>query len=146
MKLVQPDEKVIKFLKKHHVLTLATCVENQPWCANCFYAFLEEEMAMVFTSDLETRHGKEALQNRKVAGSVVLETNIVGKIQGIQFSGTMLLADSTKIEKAKSTYLKRFPFAALMDTTLWVLEINQLKLTDNRLGFGKKMYWERKLE
>jgi uncharacterized protein len=141
--IIKPDQKAITFLKKHHVLTLATTVDSQPWCANCFYAFLEDEMAFVFTSGVETRHIREAVLNKKVAGSVVLETSIVGKIQGIQFSGNLIPVDG---ESAKNAYLKRFPFAALMDTTLWVLEIEYLKMTDNRLGFGKKLYWERQFK
>lgn len=145
-KFIQPDQKVLQFLTKHHVLTLATSIDGQPWCANCFYAFLEEEMALVFTSGYETRHVKEGMENKKVAGSVVLETNIVGKIQGIQFYGRMNAIDDSNAEQARSTYLKRFPFAALMDTTLWVLTIDYLKLTDNRLGFGKKLHWERNPE
>jgi uncharacterized protein YhbP (UPF0306 family) len=74
---------------------------------------------------------------------VVLETGIIGKIQGIQFSGMLELAEAEAFEKASSAYLKRFPFAALMDTTLWILPIDYLKMTDNRLGFGKKLVWER---
>jgi uncharacterized protein YhbP (UPF0306 family) len=30
-----------------------------------------------------------------------------------------------------------------MDTTLWILSIDYLKMTDNRLGFGKKLLWEK---
>ena len=78
----KPDKKIIAFIKKHHVLTLATCVDSQPWCANCFYTFIEEESALVFTSDIETRHIQETLKNSGVAGSVVLETSVVNKIQG----------------------------------------------------------------
>jgi hypothetical protein len=100
-------------------------------------------MAFVFTSGYETRHIQEVTQNRKVAGNVVLETSIIGKIQGIQFSGTLVRADGDALNHASSAYLKRFPFAALMDTTLWILEIDYLKMTDNRLGFGKKLFWER---
>jgi uncharacterized protein YhbP (UPF0306 family) len=144
--IIKPDQKAITFLKKHHVLTLATTVDSQPWCANCFYAFLEDEMAFVFTSGFETRHIREAVLNKKVAGSVVLETSIVGKIQGIQFSGILSLVEGDDGESAKNAYLKRFPFAALRDTTLWVLEIDYLKMTDNRLGFGKKLYWERQFK
>lgn len=139
----QPDPKILAFLKKHHVLTLATVSGDQPWTANCFYAFMEEQMSFVFTSDNETRHIKEVNQNPKVAGNVVLETSIIGKIQGIQFSGMLELAEGEALEKASSAYLKRFPFAALMDTTLWILSIDYLKMTDNRLGFGKKLVWER---
>jgi uncharacterized protein YhbP (UPF0306 family) len=138
-----PDSKIINFLKKHHVLTLATVSGDQPWVANCFYAFREEQMSFVFTSGYETRHIQEVVLNNKVAGTVVLETGIIGKIQGIQFSGTLLIAEGEVLEKASSSYLKRFPFAALMDTTLWILSIDYLKMTDNRLGFGKKLVWER---
>jgi uncharacterized protein len=138
-----PDPKITAFLKKHHVLTLATVSGDQPWVSNCFYAFLEEQMAFVFTSGYETRHIQEVAQNPKVAGNVVLETSIIGKIQGIQFSGTLFKAEDDALDKASSAYLKRFPFAALMDTTLWILEIDFLKMTDNRLGFGKKLLWEK---
>ncbi len=139
-----PESKITTFLKKHHVLTLATVSGDQPWVANCFYAFVEEQMAFVFTSGYETRHIQEVMQNNKVAGNVVLETSIIGKIQGIQFCGTLTKAEGEALDKASSAYLKRFPFAALMDTTLWILSIDYLKMTDNRLGFGKKLIWERK--
>ncbi len=139
----QPNPKITTFLKKHHVLTLATVSGEQPWVANCFYAFLEPEMAFVFTSGYETRHIQEAVQNKKVAGSVVLETSVIGKIQGVQLSGTLELAINEKLTTAEKSYLKRFPFAALMDTTLWILSVDYLKMTDNRLGFGKKLVWER---
>jgi uncharacterized protein len=139
----KPDKKIIAFLKKHHVLTLATSLEGQPWCANCFYAYLEDEAAFVFTSDNDTRHIKETLKNSRVAGSVVLETSIVNKIQGVQFAGVLQLPENEMIAKSKNAYLKRFPFAALMDTTLWILYPDHIKMTDNRLGFGKKLIWDR---
>jgi len=140
---MQPDPKIVTFLQKHHVLTLATVSGDQPWVANCFYAFLEAEMAFVFTSGVDTRHIREVTLNPKVAGNVVLETSIVGKIQGIQFSGTLVKAEGEALSHVSSAYLKRFPFAALMETTLWILSIDYLKMTDNRLGFGKKLLWER---
>ena len=104
---------------------------------------MEAEMAFVFTSGYETRHIGEAVQNNKVAGNVVLETGVIGKIQGIQFSGTLVPAEGEALVVAQKAYLKRFPLAALIDTTLWILPIDYLKMTDNRLGFGKKLIWER---
>jgi hypothetical protein len=56
MTTTPPDKKIIEFIKKHHVLTLATAEENQPWCSNCFYAYLEKENLFCFTSDEHTRH------------------------------------------------------------------------------------------
>ena len=47
------------------------------------------------------------------------------------------------LARAKSGYLKRFPVAALMDTQLWVVKLTFIKMTDNRLGFGKKLVWEK---
>ncbi|HPF49927.1 MAG TPA: pyridoxamine 5'-phosphate oxidase family protein [Draconibacterium sp.] len=138
-----PEKRIIEFIHEHHVLTLATVVEDNPWCSNCFYTYLEEENCFVFTSDDETKHAQDALKNSNVAGSVVLETNTVGKIQGIQFRGMMVRPGETLHKKAKKAYLKKFPYAALMKTSLWVLHIEYIKMTDNRLGFGKKLIWEK---
>lgn len=135
------DSRVIKFFRKHHVLTICTTVENEPWCANCFYVYLEEENALVFTTEGDTRHGKEFVENPMVAGSVVLETMIIGKIRGIQFQGTVSEPEGEMLSKARRAYLKRFPPAVLMDTRLWVVRLTFIKMTDNRLGFGKKLIW-----
>jgi uncharacterized protein YhbP (UPF0306 family) len=135
------DTRVVKFLRKHHVLTIATTVENEPWCANCFYVYLEEENALVFTTDSDTRHGREFAKNPLVAGSVVLETLIVGKIRGIQFQGIVSEPEGEMLSKAKWAYLKKFPPAVLMNTHLWIVKLSLIKMTDNRLGFGKKLIW-----
>jgi uncharacterized protein YhbP (UPF0306 family) len=135
------DSRFIKFFRKHHVLTIATTVENEPWCANCFYIYLEEENALVFTTDADTRHGEEFLKNPLVAGSVVLETIVIGKIQGIQFQGLVSEPEGDMLSKAKWAYLKKFPPAVLMDTHLWMVKLTLIKLTDNRLGYGKKILW-----
>ncbi len=135
------DKKVIEFFRKHHVLTIATTVNNEPWCANCFYVYMEEENALVFTTDHDTRHGREFIINPKVAGSVVLETIAIGKIRGIQFQGLVSEPEGDMLSKAKTAYLKRFPPAILMDTHLWIVKLTHIKMTDNRLGFGKKIIW-----
>ncbi|MCX6253301.1 MAG: pyridoxamine 5'-phosphate oxidase family protein [Bacteroidia bacterium] len=135
------DSKVVCFFRKHHVLTIATTAGNEPWCANCFYVYLKEENAIVFTTDGDTRHGKEFVENPIVAGSVVLETMVIGKIRGIQFQGIVSEPVGDLLDRAKTAYLKRFPIAALMDTRLWVVKLTYIKMTDNRFGFGKKFVW-----
>jgi len=136
-----PQKKIVDFIKEHHVLTLATSVNNVPYCANCFYVYLEDDNMFVFTSDEETKHVQDIFKNNVVAGSVVLETSVVGKIQGIQFQGKMELPKGDIKKKANKTYMKKYPFAKLMKTQLWCLELSFIKLTDNRLGFGKKLIW-----
>jgi uncharacterized protein YhbP (UPF0306 family) len=135
------DSKITRFFRKHHVLTIATTVENEPWCANCFYVYLEKENSLVFTTDSNTRHGSEFVKNPFVAGSVVLETMVIGKIRGIQFQGRVSEPEGDLLSAAKNAYLKRFPVAALMDTRIWIVKLSFIKMTDNRLGFGKKIIW-----
>ena len=138
-----PEKRIINFIKKHHVLTLATVYKGVPWCANCFYTYLEDINAFIFTSDTDTRHIRDLADGNKVAGSVVLETSVIGKIQGIQFTGTLSETNKGNKKSVSIAYLKRFPFTALMETKLWVLEPDYIKMTDNRLGFGKKLIWKK---
>lgn len=137
------DPKIIGFIKEHHVLTLATCVDNVPYCANMFYVYMESENCFIFTSDRKTRHINDVLQNKRVAGSVVLETETIGKIQGLQFTGEMREMKGAMKLKAAAAYLSRFPYAVLKGTPLWMIEMTSAKLTDNRLGFGKKLLWQK---
>ena len=139
--MTQPDKRMIDFLHRHHVMTLATCRDNRPWCSQCFYVYIDRLCGLVFTSDATTRHIAEAAQQPHVAGSILLESNVVGKLQGIQLEGKLTEADGELLKEIKIAYLKRFPFALLMNTKLWFLELSSMKMTDNRLGFGKKLYW-----
>lgn len=139
-----PDKRIATFIGKHHVLTLCTLAENQPWCCHCFYAYDTQQVGLVFSSDESTRHIRNSLVNNRVAGAIALETRIVGKVQGVQLTGRLLSAgEAPHFSYLKGLYLKRFPYAAQMDTVLWWLEIDSLKFTDNLLGFGKKIFWER---
>jgi len=137
------DERMIKFVKKHHVLTLATSVENNPYCCNCFYAYFPDENWLILTSDKSTKHINDVVKHNFVAGSIVLETRIIGKIQGLQFNGYMFEAEGEALEKCNRIYLNRFPFARLIETHLWYIDLTFLKLTDNTLGFGKKIIWKK---
>ena len=45
------DNKIEKFIKTHHVLTLATATLNgEPYCCNCFYAYDKESAAFIMPS------------------------------------------------------------------------------------------------
>ena len=137
------EQRMVKFLHKHHLMTLATCRDNRPWCCQCFYAYVDRLCGLVFTSDIGTRHIAEAMKQPYVAGSIALETTVAGKIQGIQLEGKLVEADGELLKEIKTAYIKRFPYTLLMDTKLWFLELHTMKMTDNRLGFGKKLYWKR---
>ncbi|MBE6220446.1 MAG: pyridoxamine 5'-phosphate oxidase family protein [Alistipes sp.] len=134
------DKKIEKFITSHHVLTLATATtDGYPYCCNIFYAYDKASGAFIFTSDNQTHHTQMMLQNTNVAASIVLETRIVGKVQGLQITGQIKEAT----ENDKSIYIKRFPYAAVANLQLWRLEADFMKLTDNTLGFGKKLIWQK---
>lgn len=137
----QIDKRIGDFIRKHHVLTLATAAGDMLHCSNLFYSYTDGRFHV--TSSEGTLHVEQLSANPRVAGSVVLETSVVGKLQGIQFRGRMYRPEGADLAETKKSYLKRFPFAAVMDLDLWVIELTWVKFTDNRLGFGKKLIWER---
>ncbi len=146
--MVMFDGRFVKFIRRHHVMTLATAGCGGAYCANVFYAFDEgaddegSGGVFVFTSDSGTRHYAEMLESGFAAGSIVLETRNVGNVQGLQLQGRVYIPEGEELARARKRYLRRFPYAAAVGLTLWVLKPTFMKLTDNRLGFGKKLIWE----
>ena len=132
-------DKIGAFIGEHHVLTLATSMENIPQCSNLFYTYMPQENCFIVASDKTTEHMTNVQQNPSVAVSIVLETKTVGKIQGLQLKGTM---NESHSDIERDAYFKAFAYARLMNPTLWRITPLSMKLTDNRLGFGKKLHWE----
>ena len=132
-------EKVALFLSKHHLLSLATSEDNTPQSASLFYAYNSEDIAFIVASDIKTEHIQNVLLNNTVSGTVALGTDEIGKIEGIQFKAKMYRVS----HEEGSLYFKAFPFAKVMNPQLWSIVLEDIKLTDNRLGFGKKLYWQR---
>ena len=140
-----PEKRITDFIHKHHIFTLATSANNIPYTCTCFYVYIDELNMFVFTSDHGTRHVDELLEQPLVSGAIALETTMIGKIQGIQFTGLSAELEGNLYDIALSAYLKKFPIARLMPTlNLWCLELDYIKMTDNRLGFGKKLTWNGK--
>lgn len=131
-------EKIVAFLDEHHVMSLATCGDDGVSVCNLFYAFDKDTLSFVVASSDDTLHVQNIMQNSKVAGSVVLETKTIGKIQGLQFRGEFKVLQN---ESLKKLYFKTFPYAMAMIPKLWEIKVDFFKLTDNRLGFGKKIVY-----
>jgi len=131
--------KINAFLSEHHVLNLATSDGVELSSCSLFYAFDREKISFVVASSEDTTHIKHTLKKPNVAGTVVLETKTVGKIEGIQFRGELSALED---EELKKLYFKTFPYALAMTPKLWSIKINYFKMTDNTLGFGKKIICE----
>ena len=138
------DKRIIRFIKKHTILTLATSGKDKPYCCTCFYVYKEEENKFFITSDKKTRHIHEAAIQPVVAGAIALETSMIGKIQGVQFTGIIKEPEGKEYDQAKKIYIRKFPVAALSELEMWCIEPDFIKFTDNRLGFGKKLIWNKK--
>lgn len=125
-------------IARHHVLALATQNGDQLHVAPLFYAYDTERNLFIVASDPKTRHAIDVVAHPNVAASIQLETETVGKIEGLQIEGVMQLSDEAE---DRTVYFRRFPYARAMAPVLWRIEPTYMKLTDNRLGFGTKLLW-----
>ena len=132
-------EKIALFIEEHHVMSLATFGDSLSLCS-LFYAYHSDSNTFVVASSNETQHIKDVKKNSSVAGNILLETKSVGKIQGLQFKGEFKTVED---EALKKLYFKEFPYALALLPTLWQIEVEYFKYTDNRLGFGKKLIWSK---
>ena len=63
------DPRIVRFIGRHHVLTLATVAGEQPYCSHAFYAYDPERNLLVFAADKTTRHAEEMQANRQASRS-----------------------------------------------------------------------------
>ena len=136
------DRRIIKFIRKHHIFTLATSFDNKPYACTCFYVYLESLNMFVFTSEHDTRHIRELELQAEVSGAIALETMIIGRIQGIQFTGRVHELEGNEYTVAHKAYLLKFPVAVFNELFLWGIEPGFIKMTHNKLGFGVKLNWK----
>jgi uncharacterized protein len=139
------DPRILTFISEHHILTLAVSIDNRPYCATCFYSYLPDLNLFVFTSDPGTRHISEIIRTENYYGSaaIALETRITGKIRGLQITGTLRKLKGEELKLGKKEFLRNFPVAYFSELYLWGLDPGFIKMTDNRLGFGIKLIWEK---
>ena len=138
-----PDKRIIEFIKNHYLLTLATSKDNTPYCCNIFYVYDEKNNSLIFSSDIKTKHATDFIENPHVAASIALETKDVDKIQGVQLLGEIEILKGEDLKVASKQYLKEFPYAQNMKLYLWEMKLTFIKMTHNKLGFGKKLIWEK---
>jgi len=132
-------EKIESFLDEHHVLSLGTSDGSELSLCSLFYAYAKDKTSFIVASSDETQHIQNINYKNSVAGNILLETKTIGKIQGVQFRGEFQLLEDSRLKKL---YFKAFPYALAINPKLWQIKVNYFKMTDNRLGFGKKIIWQ----
>ncbi|EOI3529090.1 YhbP family protein [Cronobacter dublinensis] len=136
-------DAISQWLAKQHVVTYCVGREDALWCANAFYVYDRERVAFYLLSDTKSRHGEMAGRQARVAGTVNGQTKTVARIRGVQFAGELRLVEAPESEALRERYNRRFPVARAMSSPLWEIRLDEIKFTDNTLGFGKKLAWLR---
>lgn len=158
------DEKIIKFLKKRHILSLCLSCEAGlldlkdyafknagidesskiiTHTNSCFYAYCVDLNALIIASQPHTAHIKIALKNPKISLNIALDTKIVGRIEGLQARADFLKLESLSQNEqklCKRAYFIRYPYAMALNPTLYVLKLTWLKYTNNALK--NKLIWQ----
>jgi len=135
------NDKMISFLKNQTCASISGIdADGNPYCFNCFYVFDAENGSIYFKSSAETFHGQCMLNNQNVAGTILPDKLNKLALKGIQFTGRISFDEELK-ERAVATYHREYPLALAMHGQVWKIKLLSAKLTDNSLGFGKKIKW-----
>lgn len=143
MNTTEEQQQIAHFLSKQHVLTLCAGNGMDMWCANCFYVFDAERMSLWIMTETHTRHGELMLQNSRVVGTIAPKPKTIALIRGVQYRAEAVMLSGDEERLARARYCKRFPVAKVMKAPVWQLSLQEVKMTDNTLGFGKKLHWTR---
>lgn len=100
-------------------------------------------MAFWIMTEPDTRHGELMVKNQQVAGTVNGQPRTVLLIKGVQYRGRVRRLEEATEQIARAAYQKRFPVSRKVSAPLWEIELDEVKMTDNALGFGKKIAWQR---
>ena len=133
----------LQYLERQHVLTLCTYSGDDCWAANCFYVVDTKNISFWIMTEPSTQHGQLMVASSRVVGTVSEQTESVAMLQGVQFQGRITLVQDDDYQRGLDMYQQRFPIARKKTAPLWELRIDRLKMTDNQLGFGTKLQWQR---
>ncbi|EGG6883591.1 YhbP family protein [Salmonella enterica] len=132
-----------RWLTKQHVVTWCVHHEGELWCANAFYLFDAQNVALYLLTEDKTRHAQMSGARAPVAGTVNGQPKTVARIRGVQFKGEVRRLEGQESDAARKAYLRRFPVARVLPAPVWEIRLDEIKFTDNTLGFGKKLHWLR---
>ncbi|MFZ7282892.1 hypothetical protein ACLSZW_04280 [Avibacterium avium] len=138
---------IAQFLQRQTVMSIAVHSAQDFWAANCFYVLDDSNISLIFFSSLSTQHAQIMQQSDLVVGTIATQTDQVSEIEGVQFKGRAILlnenARQSAFKSALKRYYERYPFARLMSTDLWQIELDEIKHTSNKFVFAQKTYWQR---
>jgi uncharacterized protein YhbP (UPF0306 family) len=137
------DKVIVDFIEKQKVASIA-CLddENHPYCFSAFYTFDRIERRLYFKSSASSHHTRYLSQNKIVAGTILPDKLNMLAIRGIQFTGSIIEGNPVQ-HHASAEYHKEHPYALAMPGDVWTIQLETIKMTDNAIGIGKKICWQR---
>lgn len=141
-------ERVLAYLRAHHVMTLATQGAAGPWAAAVFYA--SDEFTLYFLSAPSTRHASELTAHARVAATIQDDCVDWAAIRGVQLEGEARELHGEQAGSAREIYGAKFPLvgnadrapapiAAAFSRVRWYrLVPDRLYFVDNSVRFGHR--------
>jgi uncharacterized protein len=138
------NEKINRFMQKQTCAGIC-CLDEKgnPYCFSCFYVFNPEKVFLYFKSSASSRHASLLNKSPYVAGTIQPDKLNTITIKGIQFEGKIVRADDFILKQAIKKYHLKFPMAIAIPGEIWIIQLENIKMTDSTIGFGKKIFWNR---
>ncbi len=98
-------KRVVDFIKKQYLFTLACTENNLPWANAFYYVFDEKENRLIYITGDQTHHAKVIRNNSRVAGTIFVPTRLffIKLILSFYLKGNFLMylshIQSRKLEK-----------------------------------------------
>jgi uncharacterized protein YhbP (UPF0306 family) len=142
------DERVLKYLQAHHVVTLATLGDAKPWAAAVFY--VNERFTLYWLSAPTSRHSFELARNPQVAATIQEDCSDWSRIKGVQMEGLAAEISGDEVKWVRALYEDKYPLignlsrapasivAALAKVSWYKLVPERLWFIDNSVAFGHR--------
>jgi uncharacterized protein YhbP (UPF0306 family) len=139
--------KLLTYLGRHNVATLATQGPNGPWASAVFY--VNDGLTLYFLSGPTARHSRNLEGDPRVAATVQEDYSEWRQIKGVQLEGRVSRLDAVESLRAAACYARKFPFtdahqgqgaivAAMKKIAWYRLEPACLYFIDNSIGLGHR--------
>lgn len=145
-----------RFLAEISTLTLATAsTDAAPWAATVFFAS-DKHFNLYFVSDHRTQHGRDMVDNPRVAATINPDCDNWHAVRGLQVRGNVAIVEGAERAKALLLYFKKFPqidalfqspkdkheetiATRLKAANFYCVRPELVRVIDNEQGFGNRV-------
>ena len=146
----EPQQRALRYLNDHHVVTLATAGAGSgfPWASAVFY--VNDGFTLYFLSSPTSRHCLNLGENPHVAATVQEDYDDWPKIKGVQLEGVASEIAGDEESAARKLYGEKYPIIgklgqapavivkAMAKVRWYKVMPSRLYFIDNSAGFGHR--------